>query len=255
MSTPERPDMSMRGWGKALEQHAGSQPNLDSLSAALTAPRSVGWERLDALNLPRYTVRTFPLSEFVKHIDTALPGDGTQLWFVLMERHDGGPGRYRKPGLTRSEVKQFVADTIATYHIDTAEFDASVTENYPQIYGGNIVINKDGYILAEFHKGNQGVIADGSFDTEKHGQLYKVTRDPILGTFKYSWEDSRDTDDVLLREKIYQTLMHIPHEGEGRDTVFTPGYYEFALVRKDADKDLEPIFLDCRNDDSLNTTP
>jgi hypothetical protein len=47
--------------------------------------------------------------------------------------------------------------------------------------------------------------------------------------------------------------MSIPHEGEGREMKFTPGYYEFHLVREDNSKDLEPKFVDCRQDEVLSS--
>lgn len=249
--------MSMRDWGlrTAEEVRKKSDPKLADLAEDFTAARTVGWKLMEEMDLPHSRDKhKMPLTEFLPQLEHILSLDAKHLWFVLLEDHKG-EHRYRKPELSSAEAREFVKTTIAEHELNPEEYDILFSDNHKQIYGGNIMIGHDGAVYIEFIHGNQGIIADGSYSPAKHGEFFKVTRDPGYNSFKYSWEDGEATDNVPLRQLIYRTLMCIPHEGEGREMKFTAGYYEFSLVEKDPTKGLEPLFLDCRTDASFTAPP
>lgn len=172
-----------------------------------------------------------------------------------MEKRGAGAGRYRKGGLASSDIRGFVESAISENNLNPEEFDVWIADNYPQIYGDNIIISTDGNVLAEFIHGNQGVMAEGRYNPAEHGERYIVTRDPYTNSFRYSWDDAEAPDGAPLRELLHQTIMSIPHEGEGREMQFRPGYYEFMLTDKTGSGQLQPNFIDCRQSAPMTTLP
>ncbi|MBI2038195.1 MAG: hypothetical protein HYT15_04735 [Candidatus Magasanikbacteria bacterium] len=244
-------EVNMISWGKGLES-AGVENT--SMVNALKRDKFYGWKKLEELNLPRYELKTAALTDFLKDAPGMLPTDKNKDWFVLLEPRKGGM-RHRKRNLKSDGIMDFINKTINENNLEINNYDVAISESLPQEYGGNIIIDKEGKILVEVSKGGQGVVSEGSHDEEKHGKLFTVRRDQFTDSFKYSWKDGEETDGVALREAVNKTIMSIPHEGEGREMKFTPGYYEFHLVKKDDKQDLEPIFVDCREDESLASLP
>lgn len=246
-----RTETSMVAWGRGLEKAGVADVGMVE---ALKADRFKGWKRVEQLGLPRYELKTSSLDSFLENFAEIIPKDEKRDWFVLLEPRKGGM-RYRKTLLKSSEIVDFVETTVSDNNLDASNYDIAISESLPQEYGGNIIIDKNGKILAEISKGGQGVVAEGTHDQEKHGNLFTVRRDQFLGSFKYSWEDGEETNGVALRAAVNKTIMSIPHEGEDREIKFTPGYYEFHLVRKDGEEGLQPVFVDCRQDEVLTKLP
>ncbi len=251
-------EVNMISWGKGLES-AGVENT--SMVNALKRDKFYGWKKLEELNLPRYELKTAALTDFLKDTTGMLPTDKNKDWFVLLEPRKGGM-RHRKRNLKSDEIENFVSEAINKNNLEVENYDIAISETLPEEYGGNIIVNKEGGILAEITKSDpvksesaQGIIAEGIHDEEKHGKLFTVKRDQFTDSFKYSWEDGEETDGVALREAVNKTIMAIPHVGRGREMKFTPGYYEFHLIKKEGQKDLEPKFVDCREDESLASLP
>ncbi len=251
MSDKPKVEASMAAWGKGLENLGVS--NTDMVDA-LRASKFDGWKKLKELNLPRYEMVATSLEDFLENSEKFLPKDDNRVWFVLLEPKNGGM-RHRKRMLKSEEIMNFVNTTISENNLEINSYDIAISESSPQEYGGNIIIDKEGKILVEISKGGQGIVSEGTHDTAEHGQLFTVRRDQFTDSFKYSWEDGEETDGVALREAVNKTIMSIPHEGAGREMKFTPGYYEFHLIKKEGEKDLEPKFVDCRQDESLASLP
>ena len=246
---------SMRDWGEKLRAGGKLSPDMQALVADFSAQRKEGWKLLEELDLPRDTVREFTLLEFLTRIEEIAPANVTHNWFVLIEKRSQGAGRYRKADLKSGDIRGFVESTIAKNQLNPVEFDVWIADNYPQIYGGNIVVGTDGNLLAEFIHGNQGVMAEGRYNASEHGPRYTVTRDPYTNSFRYSWNDTDAPDGAPLRELLHRTIMSIPHEGENRDMKFRPGYYEFMLTDKTGSGQLQPSFIDCRQSAPMTTLP
>ncbi|MFA6424114.1 MAG: hypothetical protein WCV83_02240 [Candidatus Magasanikbacteria bacterium] len=252
-------ETNMYAWGKALGSvdtpDKNRVDNVRELSNALGASRFSGWDRIQKLGLPNDVPRICSLEHLLNSPEEILPEVGDSDWFVLLEPKKKDGMRYRKTPLKREEILEFVKSTINQHELNVGDYDVSIVEMRPQKYGGNIIVDPKGRILAEISSGGQGVVADGTHDVKKHGEMFVARRDELSGLFKYSWEDGEATDGVPLRELVYKTIMNIPHEGEGRDLKFLPGYYEFKLVDKRREDGLEPVFIDCRNGSSLLNLP
>ena len=248
--------VNMFAWGKGMEA-AGVENS--RLVDALKRPRFEGWERLENLNLPRYKRIIKPLAEFLEMPHDFLSQQQEESsWFVLLEPRNGGK-RLRKMGLKTDEVLEFINSTVREDNLDVNNYDLVISENFDQEYGGNIIINKDGGFSLEMSRGGQGVVAEGSHDDAKYGNLLTVQKDPFLGSFVYSWNDrdsgGKEIKGVPPKDVVNRTIMHIPHSGRARDRKFLPGYYEFHLVKKPGSRTLEPVFVDCRDEESLLTLP
>lgn len=247
------PEGGLSAWGRGMEELG--VPDIKMIDA-LKAPKTVGQKLLDKLHLPRYELIVMPLEDFLDNTEKFISKDENRKWFVLLELKKGGQ-KYRETSLKSSEIITFVEKTINEKGLEKKDYNITISETLPQEYGGNIIIDKEGSLLVEISRGGQGVVSEGTHDEEniKHGKLFTVRRDNFLGSLKYSWEDGEETNGVPLWEVVYKTIMSIPHIGIGRDIKFSPGYYEFHLVRKNGVKDLAPMFVDCREDELLASLP
>ncbi len=253
MDKQPRPETNMFAWGGKLKE-TGKDGD-EKMIEAMSASRFAGWDKVEELGLPGYERTILPLSDFLENPDASLPPEDEQKWFALLEPKESTGQRYRKTLLTRDEILKFVRETVDEHHLNPQEYDLAIVETQPQEYGGNIITSKNGDILIEISKGGQGVVADGTHDENIHGPLFRVTRDPLLGSMKYSWEDGEATNEIPLRKYAHDTLMNIPHEGEGRERTFLEGYYEFHLVKKGENETLKPVFVDARTESTLATLP
>jgi hypothetical protein len=258
MSKTRIPEGGLSAWGKGMEELGVEDM---AMVDALKAPKTVGQKFLESFHLPRYERATLPLKDFLEDPEKFISKDANRKWFVLLELKKGGQ-KFRDTSLKSSEIMDFVNKTISEKSLEKEDYNITISETLPQEYGGNIIVDKDGKLLVEISKGDvtkgesaQGIISEGTHDPEKHGKLLTVRRDEFLNSLKYSWEDGEETNGIPLRETVYKTIMSIPHEGEGRELKFVPGYYEFHLVRKEEGKDLEPMFVDCRQDEILTSLP
>ncbi len=240
---PEKkgPSQSMKEWASAVGDISHDQDKED-LIRAFKRSRADGYAAIKELNLPTFeSTRHADLTDFLEQFDTYIPDEKKHQWFVLLEPKDKlRDERIRRIGLEKSDIKEFVSSALESAGATAEEFNVTWAEDHEHKYGGNIIIKKDGSILVEFIPGNQGDVAGGTFDPKDR---MTVTRDQFLKTFKYSFEDES------LREKMFDTIMRIPHTGKNRDMEFVPGYYEFMMVERDEKKGIEPIFIDYHGDD------
>jgi hypothetical protein len=239
---------NLLAWGKALDEVGGSRRDLGYLKES----RLTSWDRIEELGLPSHTRTVLPLEVFLRNPASLGKGEKEGELFVLLEpRHEDGK-RYRKLGLKKSEVVGYLNQVISDNNLKVEDYDLAISETLLQAYGGNIVVSSDGGVVVELSGGGQGFVADGSHDPNKHGDMMRVWRDPLLGSFKYSWplkgdkESEEYKEAESLRKAVYQTVLHLPHEGEGRDIKFAPGYYEFHLVDKNGQGKLQPLFIDAK---------
>jgi hypothetical protein len=217
------------------EQELIQKQKLKMLAQDLTEPREQGLAKLKEMNLPQPQQFFVPAIEFLQNPEKYLKKlDSPKIYISLNPRKKDLP-RYRVPWISTEEAIAFVRKNLVG--VDPKEYDVLGFQFLENIYGGSIVINPDGKILVEFRHGQQGPVATGTETPE-----FSVRRDIFNLSFKYSFEDPE------LRQEIYKTILRIPHEGNGRDMKFTPGYYEFALVRKDEQSPLNPWFFDYKND-------
>ncbi|MFA4931250.1 MAG: hypothetical protein WC570_05300 [Patescibacteria group bacterium] len=110
------------------------------------------------------------------------------------------------------------------------EYDISVNEFLRGQYGGSISISQDNGVYIEFRPGEVTHIDKGQTPT------HFVSKPPLSRTFKYSF------DDITLRQLIFNSLLKVPHQQDGSDIVFYPGYYEFTIIEGN-----KMIFLDQRD--------
>ena len=224
---PKKIGRNINDWAAALEE-------VDEASASkIDEPRSVGFEGVERLNLPRYKRREVPLGEFLASPDETFAEIGSEKFYVTLLPKRNDLRRVRKSGLSKEDVLGFVHSEISNNEID--DYSLIIQEYFDNLYGGNIVVNPSGQIYIEFKTGKQGEIADGTATPE-----FTAKRDRFLKAFEYSFEDTH------LREIIYKTILSIPHSGEAREMEFPVGYYEFVIVQKNEDLPVEPIFIDYR---------
>jgi hypothetical protein len=195
--------------------------------------RKNGFEALDSLDLPRYKRVQIGLTDFFANPQGAFDELGSTEFYVVAQPKSDSAGRISKSGLSAENVLNFLNHHIG--HENVEDYDLTLQEYFQNLYGGNIIINSNGQIYAEFKRGKQGPISKGTSTPE-----FFISRDQYVGLFRYSFEDTE------LREAMYRTIRSIPHYGSGRTTHYHPGYYEFALVERTSDAIMTPIFFDYR---------
>lgn len=238
--SPEK-SKNINDWTIALQDLSGSEDvttdqkrKLSALARDLTEPREKGLSKLREMNMPQPKQILVPAVEFLQNPERYLQELASQKVYISLNPKRRDLPRYRT-GISIAEAANFVKEKLAS--TNPIEYDVLGLEFLENIYGGSIVVNPDGRILVEFRRGQQGPVASGDETPE-----FSVKRDIFNLSFKYSFEDP------ALRQEIYNTILKIPHEGEGRDMKFTPGYYKFALVREDEKSSLHPLFFDYKSD-------
>lgn len=228
--------MSERRVGGNINDWAEAARELKKYKEANTIdePRNVGFEKLDKLDLPRYKRINLPLVEFLGNPTTTLSEIGSEKFYISLIPNAKELPRYGTSGLSAEEVLSYINEHVTTNNQEN--YTLFVQEYFDNLYGGNIIINPSGQIYSEFKSGKQGPIAKGKATPE-----FTIKRDQHFDSFKYSFEDSH------LREIMHDTILSIPHKGEGRDAEYLPGYYEFVIVKKKPDGTEEPIFIDYKN--------
>ncbi|MDD4332589.1 MAG: hypothetical protein PHT51_00565 [Patescibacteria group bacterium] len=228
---------NINDWAKALEK---VNPKL---SAALNEDRSIGIKNLKKLNLPRYKDNHLALTDFLQDPQKGIKNLKTTTFafnLIPLEKNMPRNGGYDK---NIDQIISFVNQRIAKE--EQINYDIIISQYFENIYGGNIIVGEDGKALtAEFKKGGQSDIARGKIIPE-----FSVTRDPYTDSFRYSFTDEK------LRELIYKSILTVPHEGEGRDMKFIPGYYEFVIIQKDEKSPMEVLFIDCKLNPAFCSLP
>jgi hypothetical protein len=135
-------------------------------------------------------------------------------------------------------------------------------ESAPMQYGGNIVVGRGGVnsVYAELAEGTHSELVGGKTP------ILKIRRNLERGRFEFtpfSPNNVPGTEDYIsyatetnseedIRRALFGAVLAIPreeHEDNGpgfelRGAHFTPGYYEFALIEKQPNAPLSPVFID-----------
>jgi len=226
---PARSDGNINDWAEAISTTS------PVMAARLNESRSAGFDRVEALGLPRYKRITTGLAEFLDDPDSILTELDSQQFYLSLVPNVNNLKRFSKTGLSCAQAIEFAASKVALEQ--RGFYDAVVQQYFKNRYGGVIVINPDGRIYIEFIKGKQSPVAKGNALPE-----FTAVNDRFTGTMRYSF------DPTELRASVYRTLQAIPHDGSGRETIYIPGYYEFVLVGEQAGDELRPIFFDYKDD-------
>jgi len=214
-------------WAAALKRF-----DMD-LSKRLDEPRSVGIQNIERLGLPRYQCETVPLTTFLSDPHRYLAKLGSRKFYIILLPVAPRFTRKSKAGLTEEGVISFVSANVPPSSVEG--YDIILQQFFENLYGGNIVIQPDGTVYAEFKEKKQAGISTGA-DTPK----FIVESDTFTGSLRYDFTDPE------LRSLFYSVLSSISHEGASRERKYLPGYYEFLIVRKD-DGTVGPIFIDYRD--------
>ncbi|MCC7160592.1 hypothetical protein IT399_02650 [Candidatus Nomurabacteria bacterium] len=238
--SPKEPG-NINDWALALKDISESEDatldqkiKLSSLARDISEPREYGLLKLEKMGLPKPKQILVSLVEFLQNPQEILQKFKTKKIYISLNPKTKYLPRHRTVILI-TDTENFIKEKLLG--IDPKLYNVLAVEFLENIYGGSIVINPDGKILVEFRRGQQGPIASGTETPE-----FSVSRNIFNSSFKYSFEDP------ILRQEIYKTILKIPHEGEGRDMKFTPGYYEFALVRENKQVPMHPLFFDYKDD-------
>jgi len=190
------------------------------------------------------------LTSFLQNPDKGFLSIDTPQFFINLSPNEEGKAnglqRKRAYSLTRQEIFQYIEENVPKGQED--KFSFTLSEFFENELGGNIVVNPDGSFIFEAVNGAHLPLALGTKTPE-----YTIERDEFTQAFhvkvKNKDDDGRVKEEKLKDDEIANALLDalhtIPHTGEGRNLQFTtPGYYEFACIRRGKDKPLEPIFLE-----------
>lgn len=205
----------MSSWADALKN---VEPEL---GRRLAEPRDLGFKNVEMLDLPRYKRLSMPLATFLENPGKYFDELGSPEFFVFLQPKDGAPP-IRERGLSRQESVRFIGDHAPSSKVE--DFDIFITQNFEVAYGGNVIVNPDGQVVVEFREGNQGPISWGSETPQ-----YIARKDPLSGSFEYSFDDER------LRRLVQNVLRRAE----------VPGYYEFHIIEDGGV--LVPRFIDYRD--------
>jgi hypothetical protein len=229
---------SINEWATALRK---GRPEF---SSQIDIDRQIRDEGLARLNLPRYKKESYALPDFQQKSDEHFNSISTDRYYISLEP----TGEGKKEGLKRLRaVNQTKEQALQYIHANVpagqeSKYKLVLSEFFKNEVSGQIMINPDGRILMEAAKGEHGPVVSGAKTPE-----YIVKRDEFMRTFKYFHKTDKgleELEDETLKKALYNTLNAIPHQGEDREQEFTPGYYEFALVKRKEDRPLEPIFFE-----------
>ena len=222
-------------WGN-MDDWATALRNVNpELADRLGSKKLAGIEGLEEMDLPRYNHKTIPLEDFLKNPESFMDDlDCEKFYIILLPKRDN-LRKCGEAGLSKDEVMELIRNNVSSE--ECGNYDIVLNQYFENEYGGSVIVGQDESMVVEFRRGQQGPVAWGTETPE-----FTVKRDKFTGIFKYSFEDES------LRKEIYDLVLTIPHSGEGFEMKFVPGYYEFVLVKRSEDSEIEPIFLDYQND-------
>ena len=204
------------------------------IAAQLHDDKLAGINALNELNLPSPYGEMVLASQYLEDPLQYFSQIETDLVYINIIPLTKDQKKHTRFGISKEEAIQFIDSHLPVELID--KFTVGVYEYYPNVYGGSVIINPSGHILMEFGKGNCLDYTRGSYIPE-----FCAEADANTGIMHYN------SDDIELREAAWRTLRYIPHNSEGINTNFLPGYYEFALYRQPKSGILQPAFLDYKD--------
>ena len=220
-----------------------------NLADQLDEDRLIGFRAIEGLGLPRFRQETMIFSEFLRNPQEYLDRIGSQKFYVNLPPRKEGLKRYRQIDLSRDEVLPFIQEHVSASQ--SCDYTMVLFEFYENQYSGNIVIDDNGGLVVEMVKGSHAPLVSG----EKTPEFF-IRRDKFTGSLSYSFEDE------TLRKAVWNMLLAIPHYSDefstgdtDRYARFTPGYYEFVLIRRGDARPLEAVFLDYRGNRAYQLSP
>jgi len=233
-SEKSRTGTTINEWAYAIRK--GNQ----RLAELLDEDRLTGFRAMEKLRLPHYKQETVALVKFLYDPQKYLEKVGSQKFYVNLLPQKEQLTRYRQIDLLPEEVVSFVQEHVPASQVDN--YLMVLSEFYENQYSGNIIISPDGEVVIEMVRGSHAPLVSGAKTPE-----FFVCRDQFTGNFSYSFEDK------TLRKAVWNMLLTIPYDNGNtlsgkidRHTRFTPGYYEFALVKRGQTEPLKVMFIDYR---------
>ncbi len=223
------------GVGEHIDDWAREMNRVQPDSAEfLDENRAQGFREVERLGLPRYVRQEVNLADFFVNKEQYFKDLERKKYFITLIPIQKDERRLSRWGIGREEVVDFVKKNIDAEKFH--QYNLIIQEYFENLFGGNIIIGSEkNQIYVEFKTGSPSEIANGSTTPE-----FFIGQDEHTGSFRYSFEDEG------LRRVMYQTLLSVPHEGQERDMLFLPGYYEFVIVKDDEGR-VRPIFLDYKD--------
>jgi hypothetical protein len=220
---------NINDWARALR---GKFPHL---ADTLDEDKAVGFQGIERLELPRYRKIETTLTDFMDHAEEYFDEIGSRKFYISVIPKTNDLERFGKPNLTRQGVFDYIDENIQTEDMGSYKF--VLQEYFENKFGGSIVIGQEKKdFIAEMRRKTMSGIASGYVTPE-----ITITRS-ASGVFRFP----EGFDDPKERRDIFRTIQAIPHDGGDADMRFTPGYYEFAIV-KDDEGAIRPIFTDYRD--------
>lgn len=228
--------------------------------------KATGLSFLEQHNLPRYQKVSFSLMNFLNNPDSQinlLPKPVTGKYYTSIVDEKTGK-RIFKLNQSRRQILPFIQAKLKSEEI-SKESTMTLSEYWPNLYGGNIIIGEDGQVVIELVKGKHAKLAKGL-----GGQILVARSDPFTGILKFKTMLEDDSLAYLLKTAVTKAFNLIPQvkmplakntslgrfreleniEGNQLSAMVPiPGYYEFILTKKPKQKksaDLQTIFLDSR---------
>ncbi|MDO8571776.1 MAG: hypothetical protein Q7R79_03800 [bacterium] len=230
----------MSAWHEAIKDAAQDcelqdkqKEELQFLAQRFDRPRDAGFHAVEELELPRYVRRTVKLSDFMADPETYFSAIPSTTYYAYIKSDAEAQPVFRAPMMARDQILEIIKNKIEASRY--GDYSIILSENYENIYGGNIIVREDQHVDGEFKRGNQGEISTGQVTPE-----FIVTRQSESARFEYRFHGVNPPDDDPLKRTLYQTIREIPHDGRH----YLPGYYEVHLIRKKEDEPIEPIFID-----------
>jgi len=230
------------GWQKGLEQYWYNKVS-DSFEAGTREER---FENLNSLQLPtlEYCVRN--ISEFQEKgedIDFG-PVHSHKLWVNLNPKDK--KGKKERIWAWRWTFVDDIMKHVEKHGRKLEEFSTlTILEQYPERFGGNIVVDENGSVFFEFtDKTGENDMSTQKMITcgyNKPEDSYMYWLNPFTHCQHFTSSDPK------IRKAIRKAMDYLQFtwEKDSKHKKYTPGYYEFFFVQKEENWDFEPIFMDC----------
>lgn len=245
--------LGMQDFAEELRKKGNLSDDESKIVKAFSRPREVGYAEVKRLNLPTLDTYTNSADELLSKFEEYIPQDREHNWYVGLDPKENSKSkeRIRIHSVQTDKIVESVKKKLLEIGADSTDYMMTIAETYPHEYGGTIVVKKDGEVYGEFVEGNTSLISQGLSKSEN---IYRVVKDSYTNTFKYYKSEKDiplgdDESSMKIKDAFWKTMKCIPHDGINREIEFEPGYYEFALVKKASNKDLEPIFIDYSADE------